>query len=149
MDKMAFTSPPVSCFVDRHVCLQATVRSEFAFYNKDFSTNACWKKAETVQVVWILFLEYSIYWSFFSQWNRMVETQNLKPCGRMKYCVEDIMVSLKSCIVLVSNSGKVLSWIYSQWVKFDVIGVVRFDVLFSYYIYCRVNVYCIMNNKRP
>jgi len=34
----------------------------------------------------------------------------------MKYGVEDIIASLKSCIVLASNSGKVLSWIYSQWV---------------------------------
>jgi hypothetical protein len=41
MDEIAFTSPPVLCFVDSHVCLQATVRSELAIYNKDFSTNAC------------------------------------------------------------------------------------------------------------
>lgn len=146
---MVFTSLPVLHFVDSHVFLQATVRSEFAIYNRDFSTNACWKKAETVQVVWILVLECSSYRSFFSQWNPMVETQDLKPYVRMKYCVEDIMLSLKSCIVLVSDSGKVLNWIYSQWVKFDVTGVVRCDMLFSYYIYCRVNVYCIMNNKKP
>jgi hypothetical protein len=41
MDEIAFTFLPVLCFVDSHVCLQATVRSELAIYNKDFSTSAC------------------------------------------------------------------------------------------------------------
>jgi hypothetical protein len=41
VDKIAFTSPPVLRFTDSRVCLQATVRSELAIYNKDFSTSAC------------------------------------------------------------------------------------------------------------